>query len=65
MASTWKQRLFTEDDFLQLRDLTSDSSEDGIINSPVRPDEESFEEFMEKGISTLVNDHASFVKKLI
>ncbi len=65
MASAWEQRLFAEDDSLLFRDLTSDSSEDGIINSPVRSGGQSFEKFMEEGTSTLVNDHASFVKKLI
>ncbi len=62
---TWEQKLFTEDDLLLFRDLISDSSEDGIINSPVRSGEQSFEEFMENGTSTLVKEHSSFVKKLI
>ncbi len=65
MASTWEQRLFTKKDSYQIGDLASDSSEDEIINSPVRPDDQSFEGFMEEGTSTLVNDHTSFVKKLI
>ncbi len=65
MASTWEQRLFTEENFYQIGDLASDFREDEIINGPVRQGEQSFEEFMKDGTSTLVNDHTSFVKKLI
>lgn len=62
---TWDQKLLTEEDSLLFSDLTRDSSEEGIVNSPVRPAGQSFEEFMENGTLTLVKDHASFVKKLI
>ena len=62
---TWEEKLFTESDFQQFYSLIDDSCEARINSRPVRPDGQSFEEFMKKGSSALINNHASLVKQII
>lgn len=57
--------MYTEEEFLRLYTETNGFNDDINRNHRVRPEGESFADFIDKGSDALIQEHSELVKQLI
>lgn len=65
MNKKWESLFYTEEEFRRLYNETNGFNDDINRNHRVRPEGESFADFMDMGSDGLIQDHAELVRKLI
>lgn len=61
----WQQHLYSEEDFSKLCELSKNFNDDINSNNPVRPENETFTQFMDKGSEALIRDHKNLLEYLL
>jgi len=61
----WQQHLYSKEEFSELCSLSNNFNDDINSNKPVRPEGETFIQFMEKGSEALSRDHKDLLEYLL
>lgn len=64
-GARWQQHLYSKEDFSELCKLSNDFNDDINSNKPVRPENETFTQFMDKGSEALSRDHKNLLEHLL
>ncbi len=56
---------YSEEEFFELYKLSNGFKDDFSSNKPVRPEGETFTQFMDKGSEALIRDHKNLLEYLL